>query len=313
MVCQAFSISVPTVLPDIEDFKITQDSSQARVNTCITLPEDLEREIVEVTISLYPQTALTLCRVVSTFQRWAERLLYRTVLLNSNSSALRFIHTINCRPASFFSENIKQLWLFNSVNRLEAEKILAACSRITTLGWWPSNATTDLSLDLVASSDITYLSLSGPPAYPRMGLNYLPLASGRFPNVTHLEIVNICYMQPRYESWLHLSGLPRLTHLALGGFPPDIAPVTGAVTRILASCCSLKLLALVSHSCAFSRSLECHPSTADPRVIVLTTFTYTWYGIGDSLVIWETVELLATKRSHHDKTLKITNDAIAFG
>ncbi|KAK7448783.1 hypothetical protein VKT23_013514 [Stygiomarasmius scandens] len=105
-------------------------------STVLDLPPELEREIFELTAKTYRGTAVKLALVARKTQVWMERLLYHSIILDSAEQIRRFLCTIAARPAAFFAEYVKRLYLTTWVELDTTLRLLSVCTGITHLTSW---------------------------------------------------------------------------------------------------------------------------------------------------------------------------------
>ncbi|KAJ7677764.1 hypothetical protein DFH06DRAFT_1465660 [Mycena polygramma] len=208
------------------------------LNTPPFLPPELECEIFETAAELYPGCIPRLLCVSQRVHEWIEKIKFNTVTGEGvhASCPLWVLYTAivsKSKPATFFHNSVRHLFL-PRLNPLSAvQDIMSACSGLQTL-------------QLVHEphqSLFPYLAAMRPR---RLGIHIVPLIKEpepcmpMFTFVTHLVIIDAIDRIPAQDiaSGIEfLARLPALTHLeGLGGF---MLPLSN---DILASCPTLHVL-----------------------------------------------------------------------
>ncbi|KAG1799431.1 uncharacterized protein HD556DRAFT_1439813 [Suillus plorans] len=181
------------------------------------LPIELEREIITLAIDCMQQ-AYSFLFVSRRVHYWIERLLYRKIVLSSESIAISFLSSlyIRSRHCDFARGAVKSLCIEGDVLLSTAAEIISLCSGTTNLALWiaPSdfkNETTNPLLQPLDDLPLILLSLSISLIFRYTQLVSLS-AFKAFGTVTHLEILNGWVL---WNSTLDLEYLHGLTHLCL--------------------------------------------------------------------------------------------------
>ncbi|TFK38029.1 hypothetical protein BDQ12DRAFT_723782 [Crucibulum laeve] len=191
------------------------------------LPVELQREIFTTAALTDPSSALRLALVARHVNAWTQPLIYDTVTLGSDDTAL-FLRTLNSRPREFFALYVKRLCLSVSVSADDAVCILSVCSGVVHLALW-----------------IDYLG-----AFPDRSVS---------PLVSHLHLLslsmelkhfmNLCLAPVNpHDSWWR-----SLTHLDIIFWTNEISPIIPGLDRLV----SLTHLALRPREMLAEESLAC--------------------------------------------------------
>ncbi|KAJ7761779.1 hypothetical protein B0H16DRAFT_1530531 [Mycena metata] len=263
------------------------------------LPVELEREaFMLAAYNAQIRDIPSLIHVARRVRFWVTPILYRSfAICHSNfvGESLPLRRTPGEFASMVFSspfviaQHIRDLWINTSVESIRLRQLIAACSRIETLG-------------------ISYNLLPGIlPVLARMPLQrlsiHLELLFGAlkidfghpiFSRLTHLSVLDCPVQEVWEESWTGLFELPSLTHLAFQDF--FSGPVVG---DILAQSRNLRLLVLKSSDDIF-RHAEIVPfATHDVRcvVIVVKDSLKDWEaGVVDRVDYWTKAEEFSRKR-----------------
>ncbi|KAJ7177110.1 hypothetical protein C8R46DRAFT_48522 [Mycena filopes] len=170
------------------------------------LPNDLQREILEMSALSQPESITKLMRTSVAVKEWVEPLLYRTIVVELPPwtqvdipiftwSAL--VSAIHSKPASFFQNAVRHLAVHMPDSRMtHLQLVLSVCTNLQHLMFFPAYV-----------EDIDYRSLS---------LRTAPLPLTRL--ATHLIDQMIYDLGPTHVAFT------RLTHLELGMWT-DSAPL----------------------------------------------------------------------------------------
>ncbi|KAF7335603.1 hypothetical protein MVEN_02214800 [Mycena venus] len=215
------------------------------------LPPELEREILETTALLYPNTIPQLLRVARRVLSWIEPILYHRVFIpglqekSGNGGAI--LRALSTKPADFFSTAVRHLYVFaidwtlfnsslpNRWSDAELEKVLRACTFVVNLLLIGDLAKPPL-LRMVAEMRPTRLVMLGDLMSPQLDLT-IPF----FHNLSHFFIGDISrrggVMHANWPQLHNLAELRSLTHLALSNCTaPDV------VSDLLCGCLRLRVL-----------------------------------------------------------------------
>ncbi|KAJ7131407.1 hypothetical protein C8R44DRAFT_871899 [Mycena epipterygia] len=204
-------------------------------------PPELEREIFESAAELYPDTVPSLLLVSQRVNEWIERVKYN-IITEGSSSSCRFgvLHRAvlsDSKPAAFFHDRVRHLFIHESLLRLtgdEIRAILLSCSGIRSLALMYSigpSVLPGLAVKLqrlcAFSQDIFSTMESPDPSHS------MPM----FTSVTHLDLFNIPSDSQSIWLWSEFGLLPALTHLSLFKFR-----TTAVGTALLSKCNKLEAL-----------------------------------------------------------------------
>ncbi|KAJ7070457.1 hypothetical protein B0H15DRAFT_1027722 [Mycena belliarum] len=206
------------------------------------VPEDVERHIFELAAFMNPELMSSLLRVARRVKIWIEPILYRA-LYNGSAACGTFyspplIYVLRVRPATFFREHVRHVWLTGHDTDLEILQLISVCA-----------GTTDLKISFPTSAR-TLLALAAAMPLQRLA-GYLPylleppapaLAHRAFARLTHLYFAGAAH-DAGWAAWAGagLAQMPALTHFAFRhrAVPDQVAH--GA----LLNCPALRVLALL--------------------------------------------------------------------
>ncbi|KAG6853025.1 hypothetical protein C0991_007396 [Blastosporella zonata] len=120
----------------------TRFSSYIKPGLAKTLPEDLKREILEITASLYPPFALRMALVSREIQTWAERIIYHNIFFSGQlmrdradkTPLQKFRDTLEARPAAFFAEYVRGLHFDGACTAWEILRVVKVCTGVKNFG-----------------------------------------------------------------------------------------------------------------------------------------------------------------------------------
>ncbi|KAF8174593.1 hypothetical protein K438DRAFT_1939821 [Mycena galopus ATCC 62051] len=219
-------------------------------------PPELEREILETTVSLYPHTIPRLLRVTRRFLTWIEPLLYNRVsipgLQEKSGNGAAILRAIERKPADFFPKAVRHLYLFAMDWTLfnsrapdrwsdgELGKVLRACTGVVNLLLIGDLAKPKL-LPMVADMRPKRLLLLAELMSPHLD-HTLPL----FHNISHLFLGDSGkrggVIQAGWPMLENLALLPSLTHLGLAS-----CTALDVVSSLLSDCPHLRCLIVSAH------------------------------------------------------------------
>ncbi|KAJ7488928.1 hypothetical protein FB451DRAFT_1223300 [Mycena latifolia] len=231
-------------------------------------PPELEREIFETAAELYPETIYwqsCLLLVAKRVYEWIERIKYRTVTsaLTTQACRLRLLQNalrFHNKPADFFRNRVRHLFIEYSVPHDELPLILSACTGIRSLAL----------LNRPGPSILPSLAVIQPR---RLAINLFDLFKGlgstdishsAFTFVTHLELFDSIPLFSVFQCpWASFVQLPALTHLALNCLNQLSA------MEILSSCPRIEVLVSL-YRFAPPANRQLLPSTDDARFVSLS-------------------------------------------
>ncbi|KAJ7431522.1 hypothetical protein B0H11DRAFT_2210229 [Mycena galericulata] len=252
----------------------SRNSSAAPLDTPQRLPEDLEREILEIVAFKHPETIPTLVRIARRTLLWLEPLLYRVLLLLDDDAIDRIQDRIERKPAALWRDGPRHLFLSVQSPQEFARNILSRCTGLE-----------DLMLSCDSGRPREFLPALEAMQLRRLGVDMSDFFGGQakmdlrgpaFSSITHLLLmddhfgdadVDVCATQ--------LAVLPSLTHLALvDGVPREL------MLAVLERCAALYVLVNLRnnfrrHTVQFvAREL----GIEDPRLVILALgmFTKEW-------------------------------------
>ncbi|KAE9394696.1 hypothetical protein BT96DRAFT_181828 [Gymnopus androsaceus JB14] len=207
-----------------------------------------------------------------------EWYIYETVALDHHTigTATPFLRTIDARPAEFFSQRVKKLYISYSVTFPEAQRILAVCTGLSQLICWTESRQNGwlfpyLNPPSDSISHLTHLSIK---LEMTTSENALPSFSDEmYQNLTHLEIV----LPPPvnlgiYIDWRSLSDLPCLKHLMMGDLNSwDHFYLLPVLRSLLDFSLELETLVVVTKQSEMLEALEAE-NFDDPRLVILPRF-----------------------------------------
>ncbi|KAJ3735986.1 hypothetical protein DFJ43DRAFT_772808 [Lentinula guzmanii] len=272
----------------------------------VELPPEIEREIFEVTARSFPGTAVKLAGLSKRTQYWMEWIIYETVALDHPAArTAAFLRTIDARPAEFFSQRIKELYLSYTVTYEEAQRILVVCSNLTHLTCWAQGLPGHRQgwllpyLGSASTSCLTRLSVK-----LDMLMVQPSFSDNIFQGLTHLEIVSPPPVNTGMSiDWTALITLPNLKHLIIGNlFSWDHFYLLPVIRGLLNRSPTLEVLAILSKDPQMLEALECE-EFIDPKLVVLPRFNWPldlptyWNKLyTGQLDVWESSAQKATKQ-----------------
>ncbi|KAJ6566908.1 hypothetical protein B0H19DRAFT_1138857 [Mycena capillaripes] len=264
------------------------------------LPEDLEREIFEISARSRPRSIPTFMLVAWRVKAWVEPLLYHTVVFAEPSgmksieghlthSGATLFSILDSKPASFFRDAVRNLLYLPTP---DGKAVLSRCTGIENL-WIAaprnSNALREL-LPLITALPLKHLycnigQLFGSPDFSP------PL----FTHLTHLELFDGPATVDA-ETWGGIVSLSNLTHLSFNN------AIFFNIWRILLDKCpSLRVLVMIGLTAQYS--LDVHPYknelVRDPRFVMMncTEAIRDWQiGVHSGADYWSRAEELIAKR-----------------
>ncbi|KAJ7477026.1 hypothetical protein B0H11DRAFT_2234979 [Mycena galericulata] len=248
--------------------------SGALPNTPPRLPEDLEREILEIVAFQHPETIPTLVRIARRTLLWLEPLLYRVLVLLDDAATVRIQDRIKRKPAALWRDGPRHLFLSVQSHPEFARTLLSRCTGLE-----------DLMLYCDAERPREFLPALEAMQLRRLGVDMsdffgaqakMDLCGPAFASITHLLLMDdrfgaadldVCAAQ--------LAALPALTHLALADDVPR-----ELMLAVLERCPALYVLVNLRnnfqrHTVQFvAREL----GVEDPRLVILALdmFTEEW-------------------------------------
>ncbi|KAL0946482.1 hypothetical protein HGRIS_012699 [Hohenbuehelia grisea] len=265
--------------PTTHDWQLVSHNSQAMAIPCTNVaaerspvshyvfmfPEDIAREILELSARAHRDMAPQLIKLNRQVQRWIEPVLYETVHLVNILKALRFIYAIRTKPPALFTR-VKYLTISFCVGTDLAYQIIPHCPRVRELACWVPNVT--------SIPGFTNLN----PQHLLMHLNS-GNDSGRmkpdFGQVLYSSVTRLAFTDP-CRVWTHWEGfskLSNLTHLKLEWVYPCPFEYKHILSDILHSCKHLKILLLMLGLPMLRDPVIAIPSgldvMGDPRVVVI--------------------------------------------
>ncbi|KAJ3864184.1 hypothetical protein EV359DRAFT_41564 [Lentinula novae-zelandiae] len=244
-------------------------------NKSVELPTDIVREIFETTARNFPRTGAKLAGLCKRTQYWMEWIIYETVVLDhppTRTSA--FLRTIDARPAEFFYQRVKNLYLSYTLTLDEAQKILSVCSGLTHLTCWAqSSQRLGWLLPLLSSSTLTRLSIKLDMLKTRGPL--FSFSDKIFQGLTHLEIVCPPPVNTGMSvDWTTLMELPKLKHFIIGNlFSRDHFYLLPIIRGLLDASASLEVLTILSKDPQMLEALDCQEFN-DPRLVIFPRFNW---------------------------------------
>lgn len=270
--------------------------SQARARFT-ELPMELEREIFEWAARAHCRSAVNLALVAKRFQAWCvdenthllteslrlhriEPIIYETVVLDYPIvTTTLFLRTLKFRPAGFFAQNVKSIYLTSMIPFTQAQKVLSICTGATSIACWADpDPKSDGLMPLLRTRPLERIStkleaLCSIETMDTISPTRYHISLGTFANLSHIDIVNPPgYFIPVEWAWLHV--LPALTHLAFGDlFSMDHLHMLELFSELLAECEFLQTLVVISHDEPFIMELE-KSGLCDLRLVLLPSFHY---------------------------------------
>ncbi|KAJ7670088.1 hypothetical protein DFH06DRAFT_1293979 [Mycena polygramma] len=274
---------------------------------------DLERLIFEDTALLWPRAIPRLMLVAWRVKLWVEPLLYRTILvIDSPSDRVHcneggthpramessvLLSLLQTRPASFFRDSVRHLYLSHCALDLEQEAdLLSACCNVENLFLAAQTLGTVQPLEI--QSKRLHCTLG-----TMFGTGPIDFTYRMFTSLTHLEIFDVPVGIDE-GVWLALARLPRLTHLAFND--EEYLPMCVTLLRAWPS---LQVLVIILRYGEAERGWDLFDQCGvmelvqDPRVVVLVCddFLQDWIrGAHAGTDYWSRAEDFVAKRKSRE-------------
>lgn len=197
-----------------------------------------------------------------------------TLALPFQKSSELFIRTFQVRPATFYANNVKRLYITGIITFDQAQKVIAACSAAREVTCWIYPHTLHENyLQQLPTHHLRRLSINLESLW---GIKPLTIdwTSTLFPNLTHLEVVNPpgTYESPMID-WDGLKKLPALTHFALGElFFTHHSFIITPLGKMLVECPHLKVVVIVTRETSLVEKLRKSCILDDRRVVVQSDY-----------------------------------------
>ncbi|KAJ6564633.1 hypothetical protein B0H19DRAFT_1374877 [Mycena capillaripes] len=223
------------------------------------LPPELEREIFELTVKLYPAMTPVLPQVAHRVRVWIEPFLYKTLIIALSSSPISppsILLPFKSKPSSFFRKSVRNLLLddgqWPAIEQFNL--VLSVCSGVLNLAL--TSGTNPSMLPYLKGMKLQRLTISLQDLFSDMPID-LTLISP-FATITHLDVL----YTPAARLAAGFASLPALTHLHL-----YIAELP-LLRRALRECQKLKVLI---HTCLGPPvpAIVVSPDLDDPRVVLM--------------------------------------------
>ncbi|KAJ6536433.1 hypothetical protein DFH09DRAFT_1042847 [Mycena vulgaris] len=251
--------------------------------TTPALPPDLEREIFEITVALYPGTIPALMRVSHRAKTWVEPHLYHALCITNSGPRIPVQHItaralralIPAKGADFFRERVRHIRFWGAFSALEIIQVLSVCTNVVELSCWMVSQSASLLPHL---ERLPLQRFSGPlrGLFPRAsGIDF---AHPLFERITHLDLRDSVLGDYSWgheswgdRGWGGLARLPRLTHLAFDGQSIVTSNDEHIGRNILQGCRALQAIVLVYEKrYQFERLVPPLAALgADPRFIMM--------------------------------------------
>jgi hypothetical protein len=235
------------------------------------LPSDLARLIIEESALTDARTGFSLLQVSRQVQSWAERIVFRNVIVDSDAVAHKLLGPLltSSKSPSYYANTIKSLCMTYTVPVEDMEAVLSACRGVEYLACWgqpllPRSIHTVAFINLVTSLPLHSLSLR-----VREFIAEQDPDLAMFEGVKFLDIRDTFW--PSW-SWKGIASLKNLTHISLTSFSdtfPKDDSMLNALTRLLAQCYHLQVLLI--RSLKYLNEIKANEllSTIDIRVVAL--------------------------------------------
>ncbi|KAJ7059490.1 hypothetical protein C8F01DRAFT_1370414 [Mycena amicta] len=249
------------------------------------LPQDLEREIFELTACLYPGKRAILVLVARRVRAWVEPFIYKTLIVNGLDGAQHILSLAASRPPEFFPSIVRRLVL--SADTHIPANVLALCTGATHLAMED-----DILREHWAQIHATFLSLQHVQrlTFAARELPVLDPTAPVFSLVTHLSLLDFAHDGlPQF-----VTGFPVLTHLAL--FRP---PGWLMVQEFLDACPRLRVLVIITATRYWASKIAggIPGRITDDRLVVCASKNWE-EGIMEGYTFWHAAEgFVRDKRS----------------
>ncbi|KAJ7705504.1 hypothetical protein B0H17DRAFT_669853 [Mycena rosella] len=234
------------------------------------LPPELEQEIFETAALMHPSTIPVLLRVARRVLIWIEPFLYRVIRLDLLPLADAVRHAIRTKPASFFQDSVRHLFLNSSEgwSAGEISELLRHCTRLVSF-YTTGEFTTPAMLPLLGRM-LPVRKWGGPLELLFGSAAAVDLNHPFFRNVTHLDLFDLVKDSDTRLS-AGLGALPALTHLCLNN---NVG--VSFLRRVLEQCAHLQLLIhMWNHFYSEpARGIAANPPVVDVRFVVGVFHSY---------------------------------------
>ncbi|KAJ7149098.1 hypothetical protein C8R46DRAFT_529657 [Mycena filopes] len=242
------------------------------MSTDPVFPPELEREIFEITATLYLTSIPRLILVAQRVLTWIEPLLYTVVSVDQKSTKL--IHSLLHKPPHFHNA-VRHLSLRDNSRAKNGLEILALCPGIVNLAG--TDGENGAFLAILDKLQIQQLACSLQDLFDPSPIN---LTHRAFSALTHLDMWMYGDRENEYEDILNLLPelpvLPALTHLALDSdIPRD------DLLAVLARCPRLHVLLVTWSDADSTYETARFPHVYDVRFVIGT------HADGDYWTEWE--------------------------
>ncbi|KAJ6564449.1 hypothetical protein B0H19DRAFT_1374774 [Mycena capillaripes] len=234
------------------------------------LPEDLEREIFEISAHSRPVFIPTLMLVARRVKIWVEPLLYRTIVLQTAEDQLEGYPThswdtlsiiLKSTPASFFLHAVRNLYLMASDRH---KMLLTHCRAIENL--WIGGSPIELPEIFPLIEDLPLQQLYCNLTYLFGPQRQIDFTHQLFARIARLEVFD---HRNSFNStiWGNLAIIPHLTHLAFN------EPISIAMwLSLLRGCHSLRVFVVLGQFLARAK-IDGHQDkeelVKEPRFVVM--------------------------------------------
>ncbi|KAJ6542196.1 hypothetical protein DFH09DRAFT_46827 [Mycena vulgaris] len=209
----------------------------------MTLPPELQREILEFVALSNPRSIPKLLLVAKHVKAWIEPLLYRVFTVADRGvvpdtdhlriTSRTFLKILDAKSPSFFQDHVRHVAMLSGATVAENQRILSKCSGIVGLGLAHVSAEPAL-LPVLARLPLVRLAVAPEVLFGSFGVDF---GHAMFSRLTHLDL----YYSFPSDAWqIGLSQIPNLTHLSFSCLAQP-----AFFRGVLAYCTGLEIFALV--------------------------------------------------------------------
>ncbi|KAJ7607223.1 hypothetical protein FB45DRAFT_141661 [Roridomyces roridus] len=180
------------------------------------LPPELERDIFECAALSHKASIPAFLRVARRIYAWIHPLLYRTLMVKTNSEPwTRFLKTIQSMGpdnSEFLQSSLQNLFVHNSPwLSTELHFVLSSCNSLTNFVIMSTNPSI---LPLLETKRLKRITVSLAQLFDN-GSILQNLPHPAFMHATHLDLIDFLHKDKSFDA---LTLLPALTHLCLNSF-----------------------------------------------------------------------------------------------
>ncbi|TFK65248.1 hypothetical protein BDN72DRAFT_962654 [Pluteus cervinus] len=208
-----------------------------------TLPPELIREIVEISVEANLSHAATLAAISRDFYEWTRPILCRTLMYYYTSPERQWPVPLDKLP-EWLEANGRYVRNLIWGNTMDPGflSVLTRCPGITNLAVWVGTLENDLTtiLPILSTLRLSQFSINLYELFDKHNFSELEASSDAFRAVTHLEVFH------DFNVWEDIEGIAHIPHLTHLAFSEQRQLHPAVVNSALEECKKLKVLAIMS-------------------------------------------------------------------